>query len=143
MRKDAQHANRPVSLRSQVIRKAVERQKIMKFTKIAIISGIILGFSANAYATSPNVMALSLVFLTYVTLMMATFILPLGLLRKVVAVLLYFVFNLIILEGRFFKFITVYNQELLLLAPVSTWSISIIIAFAFKKLHILDVPKEK
>jgi hypothetical protein len=114
----------------------------MKFKKAILAACLYAGFSTPAYANEPEMVILPLLLFVYPVLIFMIFLLPLGLFRKVIALMIFFVLNIFITAGGF-KFDSVKQEAFLFIAPFSTWILAVVTAFIFKKIHILDVPEEK
>lgn len=115
---------------------------MMNSKKVFLTSWLVVGFSASAYANEPEMVILPVLLFVYPMLTVLIFLMPLGLFRKIMALITYFLLNIFI-TATGFKFNSIKQEAFLFLAPVTTWIAAILIAFIFKKLHILDVPEEK
>jgi len=114
----------------------------MNFNKAILTACLFVGFTTPAYANEAELVILPLLIFVYPMLIFLTFLLPLSLFRKDIALIIFFILNtLIIVEGS--KFDSAKLEALLFIAPFSTWILAVFIAFVFKKLHILDVTEEK
>lgn len=115
---------------------------MMNLKKTILVSWLVVGSFVPAYANEPEMAIFPVLFFIYPMLTGLIFLMPLGLFRKIMALITYFILNIFI-TATGFKFDSIKQEAFIFIAPITTWIAAILIAFVFKKLHILDMPNEK
>lgn len=109
----------------------------MKLKAAILTAGLVTVFSTPAYANEPDLIVWPLLLLLYPALGFLTFLIPLGLLRKIMALFTFIILSLI-LGTADFRFYDIKTEAFLFITAMGSWLLAIFIAFICKKFHFLD-----